>query len=407
VPKPSIYRQLDATAVSRAGLKDSPRHWNCGLLAYKGKLWMCYRFHRMTDAGRCGTAICPIDPVTFQPAGPSQMLDLGGGPTAHHEDARLFIFRGEPYISYTEMVGYRPGVDFVCTMKYAQLKLNGNRWKVLQSWQPKYGRNDGSSKEKNWAFFEDSDRLYAVYSAAGEHEVIELSGASCTTVHRAPAPVWHWGEVRGGTPPIRMADGNFLSIFHSSLPTETPPHFVRYFGAAYSFEGKPPFKPLGISMAPLMSGSEEDGHQVDPRYVEGWKPFVVFPCGIVEKGENYLVSLGVNDWQCAVARIPKARIQLGPVDGSGSPMRYFRRENGTMHAKFIGPDKREKIAVWTVPRPGPACSAGVGYLRISNPREAAELAELPGVEEITVDRFNAEMANRNTASTSFHSTGFV
>lgn len=386
--KPSVFTQLDAVAINPRLLKPSPRCWNCGLMRYKDRLWLAYRYHLREAGGRCATAIIEIDEVTLQPKGRTQQIPLDGPTgTEHHEDARLFMFNGEPHLSFTEMRGYRPGINYTCVMKYARLKLQGSVWKVVGTWQPNYGRNDGRSKEKNWVFFEHDDAIHSVYSGFPEHVVIRIEDDRVTKVYQAPAANWPFGSIRGGTPPMRQHDGTYLTFFHSSLPTEVGPHYVRYYAAAYTFEGQAPFTPLRISTRPLMVGSEADGHQVDPRYVEGWKPYVVFPCGMVERepgspASGWLVSLGVNDWQCAIARVQADQLHLGAANGTDVPARYFQRNNGTMPVHVYNEGGgRKKMIEWTVPR-GRYGMAGVGYMMCANPREAQEVAEFPGVEEI-------------------------
>lgn len=397
--KPSVYRQVEATPIAKDRLKDSPRHWNNGLFEYRGRLWMCYRYHLMAASGRCKTAICPIDEKTLQPSGPSQMLELPEkNGDEHQEDARLFCFRGEPYVSYTEMTGYRPGVDFRCVMKYARLKLTGKKWSVVESWMPSYGKNDWTSKEKNWVFFEHAERLYCVYSGDPEHVVLEIDRGRVVNEYRTPRAVWEWGVFRGGTPPIRNADGNFLAIFHSSIANEAPPHYTRYFAGAYLFEGAPPFRILGISPRPILSGSEEDGHEVDPRYTAGWKPYVVFPCGIVARKEKYLVSFGINDWQSAIATLPAASMPLVAPDGSETKARYFRRENGTMPVSIVSRSAMPRQINWMVPAGGPGCSAGAGYAKITNMRDAEELLFTDGVQEIEEREFNRAARPQNSSS---------
>ncbi len=390
--KPSIYRQIAAVAVAGREMKPSPRHWNPGLLHYKGKLWMSYRYHMREEDARCGTAIVELDPRTFQPTGSSQHLALSG-PTGkeHHEDARLFLFRGEPHISFTEMRGYMPGVNYTCVIRYAKLKLRGNRWQVVDVFQPRWAANDGRAKEKNWVFFEQGEKLHAVYSTGPQHVVIELDGERVIRDYTTPGAAWSWGALRGGTSPIAQSDGTFLSIFHSSLATEQPPHFVRYYAGAYTFEGKPPFAPIRISTRPIMAGSEEDGHKVDPRFVAGWKPFVVFPCGLEREGKDWLVSLGVNDWQCAVAHLTTEQLHLAAADGSEIEPRFFRAENGSVAVRMTDAEQRPKALSWVVPRAS-AVGAAEGFMRCEDPREAQEVLEWPGVTEITRDEF--EFAQR-------------
>jgi predicted GH43/DUF377 family glycosyl hydrolase len=388
--KPSVFTQLEhCTPVGTRLLKPSPRVWNPGLMRYKDRLWMCYRYHLREADGRCATAITEMDPKTLQPMGPSQRLAFEGPTgTEHHEDARLFLFGGQPYISYTEMRGYRPGVDYVCVMRYAQLRMRGAKWEIVDEWQPEYGSNNGRAKEKNWVFFEHDHAIHCVYADSPKHIVLRLEGEKVVQIYESPGASWHFGPMRGGTNPVRMADGNFLAIFHSSVPSELPPAYVRYYGAAMTFAGKPPFEPLQISTKPIMVGSEVDGHQVDPRYVAGWKPFVTFPAGLVEDGDGWLCSIGVNDWQCAVARLRLPQLLLGAADGTDVPPRYFKRANGSIPVLVMGEHGRRQPVEWIVPRTRNGMTSP-GFMMLTNQRQAQEVSEFVGVEEVGASAYEA------------------
>lgn len=393
MPKKSIFAQLEARAVPPHNLLPSPRYQNPGLFKYAGKFWLAYRYHRMeTETKRSGIGICEINVDTGEPIGKSQHLPLTNATDSeHHEDCRLFTFKEQPYISFTEMQGYVPGINYTCVMKYARLKLTRNKWSVVEEWKPTYGNNNGFSKEKNWVFFEHADKLYCVYATDPEHAVLRIEGEKVVEEIKTPGPLWQWGHVRGGSPPIDLGDGRMLALFHSSIPTEEPPHFVRYYAGAYTFESKPPFKVLQISSQPIMSGSEEDGHKVDPRYVHGWKPYVVFPCGLVKEGDNLIASFGVNDWQCAVGKLKMDQLLLAAADGSSFKSRYFTVPNGTLPVRYIDAHQRPNFLHWeVVSKPG-SCSAGTGYMNAANAREAVEVSEQPGVTEISGDEYAAVM----------------
>lgn len=395
--KPSIYSQLTGAAQVRGEhLPPSPRHWNNGLLRYKGRLWMALRFHLGREhASRCAVGLVPIDKTTFQPTAPYQHLNLPATVgDEHFEDARLFLFRGQPHLSYTQMTGYQPGRDYRCTMKYARLRLNGNRWLIEQVFQPNYGRNHGGAKEKNWSFFEYDNELHVVYQDHPSRLVLKLDGDRVVQTYASDAPLWPWGEMRGGSPPVRMGDG-YLALFHSSLPTEDPPHFVRYYGAAYTFEARPPFRITAVSHQPVMAGSEADGHGTDPRYSAGWKPFVVFPCGLVPPLEGaedqaWLVSLGVNDWQCAVARVTREQLRLGRPDRSDAPLRFFTTANGSLPASLMGQNGSRSWIYWEIPdRPRLGGAVAMGLYATRDGRESEAMADAPNAEEITAGQYAA------------------
>lgn len=388
--KPSVFKQLNSFPVQGSELIPSPRHWNCGLIDYSNRLWMSYRYHRDDRSGRCATAIVELDRKTLIPKNNGQRIPFNESHgDEHHEDARLFKFGGDIYVSWTMMQGYRPGVDYTCVMKYAKLKLAKNKWSVIEEWQPRYGNNTGFSKEKNWVFFEHDKALYCIYATDPEHVVLRIEGDKVVEEIKTPGPIWQWGHVRGGTPPVDLGDGRMMCLFHSSIPTEEPPHFVRYYAAAYTFEKKPPFRILQISEQPVMSGSEEDGHKVDPRYVQGWKPYVVFPCGLVPDGDGWLVSFGVNDWQCAVGRLTMSQLMLGAADGSSFAPRYFKTANGTMPIRYIDAHQKPVFINWEIYKKPGVAVAGAGYLQLSKAREAVEVSEYPGVVEIDSGEYSS------------------
>lgn len=394
--KKSVFAQLDACAVPPHDLMPSPRHWNPGLLRYRDRLWLAYRYHREeTNDARCGVAICEID-ENGTPLGASQMLRFNSPRNCeHHEDCRLFMFRGEPMIAWTMMQGYRPGVDYTCCIKYAQLKLKGSRWSVVEEWHPVYGKNNGFSKEKNWIFFERDDELYFIYGMDPEHVVCRIEGSKVVEEYRTPGAQWLWGHQRGGTPPVDLGDGRMMSIFHSSIPTETPPHYVRYYAAAYTFEDCAPFRVLQISEQPILAGSEEDGHRVDPRYTEGWKPYVVFPCGLIEDKNGWLASLGINDWQCAVARISAEQLKLGAADGASFKPRFFTIQNGTVPVRYVDAHQKPIFKHWQIVKARRGCLAGAGYIKAESAREAVEISEFKGAVEITEADYQKALRNRD------------
>lgn len=399
MPKASVYEQLNAAQVKPGPfMPPSPRHWNPGMIRYKGRLWMSMRYHLGKEHGsRCATGMVPLDKKTFVPTALYQHLNLPAViGDEHFEDARLFMFKGEPHISYTQMTGYRPGIDYACTIKYARLRLLGNRWLIEEVFFPKFGRNSGYSKEKNWVFFEHDGKLHCIYQDHPTHKVICLDGDKVTAEYDSDAAKWPWGQIRGGATPVPYGEGKMMHVFHSSLPTEVAPHYVRYYAGAYIFELKPPFRITEITVKPIVSGSEADGHGHDPRYSDGWKPFIPFPCGCVPDGDDFLVSMGVNDWQCAVGRVTSKHLQFVAPDGSASPSRYFMTPNGSLPVRFVTPEGVSRWIPWQIPisdRRG--AMAAPGYYMTSDPREAETIEEVPRTQEITCDQY--QMAIKKSA----------
>jgi len=144
-----------------------------------------------------------------------------------------------------------------------------------------------------------------------------------------------------------------------------------------------------------MAGSEEDGHGYDPRYAEGWKPYVVFPCGCVPVGSKLVVSFGVNDWQCGVARLDRSKIVMVPADGTGRRKFYFRAANGALPIKTVSPEGQVLWLRWDSP-PTQQVNRMItpGYLSTSNGLEAEELSQIPNVTETSEDEYHRSMMRR-------------
>ncbi len=143
--------------------------------------------------------------------------------------------------------------------------------------------------EKNWIWFLHEGRLILLYKANpwtvfiygnkwGEREDFELEGVQ-----------WPYGEIRGGTTPVRVGD-YYFTFHHSSLPWRG--RYRRYYAGCIAFDAKPPFTPRMITSEPLLQGSQND-------FWQQRKPLVIFPCGAIHKDGKWLVTCGVNDLKSA------------------------------------------------------------------------------------------------------------
>lgn len=427
----SVFSQsLPVHRVDPASLFDSPRNYNASICELNGVTWMAYRSHRMDEGGRCGIALCqlPLSGALSSQlkAKSSQWIDLPR-PTGgeHHEDPRLFVFRGELHLAYVESRFYPKPQPYTCCLKYARLArttLGRSKvlaWHAAEIYQPDFGRNDGTSYEKNWSFFDRNGVLHAIYK--GEpHIVLELDGDEVVFAHQSEGGVvWPWGEIRGGTPPVKLPSGEWLTIFHSSLPGPQAPHWRRYFAAAYTFEDKPPFRITSISHRPLLAGSAADGHAHDPRNTDSWKPYVVFPGGLVvvppvqspearvkspagsssqlsalNSQLSYRVSYGINDYAIGVAH--HTDLALGdPAFATWEP-RCFLSENGTLPVRVwpVSEGPKGGWLQWERPRGRTGLHGSPGILRVTDPSCVEAVAAQLGVTEITAARY-LELAGRN------------
>ncbi|WP_051378918.1 polysaccharide pyruvyl transferase family protein [Derxia gummosa] len=175
--------------------------------------------------------------------------------------------------------------------------------------------------EKNWMLFNAEGRTWAVYGIC-PHEVLAVEPDGERKLKASEACVTHWhsgyqnlfGELRGSAQPL-LIDGRFLSIAHSSYKTRTG---RRYRACFYEFSASAPFEVLSASVEPFdlpnPKGTTFDLPRLNVEVEE-----VVYPCGFVVSGDEVVVSYGINDEVCAVARtsLRAVRASLRPVRREG------------------------------------------------------------------------------------------
>jgi hypothetical protein len=152
------------------------------------------------------------------------------------------------------------------------------------------------------------------------------------------------------------------------------------------FEPEPPFRIVAMSQRPILTGSEADGHAHDPRNIDSWKPFVVFPGGIVPTKAGYAVSYGINDHLTAIAEHTWEGFMLGdPTFATWGP-KYFFTDNGGLPVRmFRREDQPAQTIRWERAKARvPTTCAGV--MRVTDPMVALHLQE-GGIEEISVEDY--------------------
>ena len=189
------------------------------------------------------------------------------------EDPRLFWYRGQLHVMFIGVVGLNGPTNVL----YARL---GDGFKVEAIHHPHYPARN--SWEKNWQFFEHDGELFAVYSVA-PHKILRIQGDSAELAYETgtPAP-WNPGtEIRGGAAPVRIGD-EWYCFFHSRDSNRV------YNAGLYTFEARPPFRVTRIIPAPILIADPS----TKPR---GQYTPVVFPCGAVRRGDEWVISMGVHD----------------------------------------------------------------------------------------------------------------
>ena len=277
-------RELPITEITgRGGYNQTMADWN-------GQRVAVYRWHPKADSWRTelaawtGTKTVRVIP----PAGLEQHSI---------EDGRFFTYKGKLCLSYT--VATQKG----CVVQYGEIQMGEDSWRIVNAFQPKYENNDFTRLQKNWSFWEQDGKLYAAYQRNPEQIILQIEGDQVVQQFKTKSPEWVFGQIRGGTAPIER-NGLWLQFFHSSTRNPKSAWSWTYYLGALLMETKPPFQIVSISRFPIMAGTE--------RYfpINHWKPRVLFPAGALKQGDDYLVSLGVNDSATGKVLLTEADLNL-------------------------------------------------------------------------------------------------
>lgn len=223
----------------------------------------------------------------------------------HSEDPRLFYLNEALYLSYTHV----KDVSSNWKTDIAMAKIDQAKKDVMfvtplsLAWH--------SNKEKNWVpvavpEMAGDEKLYFIYSF-NPLQVLRVTHEErgmtqlCYKGNRSPElDRWEakWGIIRGGTPAIRMDNGEYLALFHSSTG-----YYSHYVMGAILFSAQP-FQLKKISPYPLLFKG------IYYPYRGYGKQSVIFPGGIVEDVNNegrsvFYVACGINDTDVKILTLDK------------------------------------------------------------------------------------------------------
>ncbi len=240
-------------------------------------------------------------------------------PQQHFEDPRGFYHPaiGQTLIGCCTFLWDGPGA---WSGPHQAFGAFDEEWNCKKMDYPVIGGNPGTMEkitahkdyEKNWLWFLADGNLVLLYKA--NPWTINIFGNRWSEKQeiKIPGVTWPYGEIRGGTTPVRVGD-LYFTFHHSSLPWKG--RYRRYYAGCLAFDAKPPFTPRLITNEPLLIGSQND------RWAQR-KPLVVFPCGALYKNETWLVTLGVNDLISAWLELPHKDLvaRMQPVEDVADPI---------------------------------------------------------------------------------------
>ena len=287
-------------AIQPKALPTAHKHaYNCSILDVNGMVMSTYRWHPKNGSWRTEIAL-EYDGQTLPVIPPKEY--------AKHsfEDGRLFMFKGWPHLSVTVSRSRISGQRHdPCITGFGDLMKYADGWR-LKSWiEPKHADNTWANQNKNIVFFECGGALMAIWSVFPNQVILELDAiGNVVRSWKTASPECSFGGYRGGTQPF-LFHGNWIRFVHCQQVNKKSDLFWTYHLAAVVMENKPPFRVLQVSKQPILSGNEL--HSLDCHH---WKPRICIPYGAVERDGGWLVSLGLNDCQCATVNLKESNLNL-------------------------------------------------------------------------------------------------
>lgn len=322
-----IAPQSFVLELKRIKIESHPHAFNPSIVRWKGSLLMSFWIVREPDldvfasGGDSEVGLVWLDDG-FNPIGDAYVLDFCS-PTSRAQDLRLLNVGETLYMVYNdnqeEVVtegGFR--------MWTAKLEFDADGFHIFHQQPLDYF--DGACptrREKNWVPFDYQGDLMLAYSLS-PHLIFQPfdETACCQTVGITQSSIrWRWGELRGGTPAVRI-DDQYLAFFHSCITfpslESNDKNALHYFMGAYTFSKDPPFAITQCSTKPIIAKGFYSGMSYD--YY--WKPVcAIFPCGILVEDEFIWVSYGRQDHELWIAKIDRKELleSLKPVDQKELP----------------------------------------------------------------------------------------
>ena len=286
------------------GEPGTPR-FNGSIVRFKGKLLLGYRYYNPKDEGKTQIGIAELD-EDYNVVQNTHVNLTPHGSTRIFEDCRLFEHNGKLYMSFAELdiIGYP---SFRVIQRLVQL---GTLLQQARDFRLHVGGNY-KKVEKNWSYYSDNGVLRCIYDIPTQHtfDVDEVNGVAVNEQKGKPI-IWSMGHLRGGTPLLPFEDG-FIGFHHTGTDHEW---LMRRYGmGVFTFKNK---RLTGLSYGFLYGTQREE-------WCGKGNPRCVFPSGIVDDGDKYLVSCGVNDTFNSIVEVPKTLVAKYI-----EPISHFEKDHG-------------------------------------------------------------------------------
>ncbi|MDE3045695.1 MAG: hypothetical protein KGJ02_03530 [Verrucomicrobiota bacterium] len=296
-------------------LPDYPLAFNPGIIRWQNSLLLSFRTlpdEKDTFSSQLGLVWLDDN---FNPISEPQLLsmrDSDSNAPCRAEDARLIEINQHLYIVYSDNPepqltrgGFRVYIS--------QLNTQGGRFTLdTPLCLGQFEGEEKTMREKNWVPFDWMGYLFLAYSI-NPHKILapHFPTGHCDTLAETIGNIhWPWGELRGGTPALRIGD-QYLSFFHSSKRIETVHshgrNMLHYLMGAYTFSADYPFEITAISPEPIIGKNFYRG-MPHPTYKNWSSMRGVFPCGYVMDSNFIWVVYGKQDHELWVANLDRTKL---------------------------------------------------------------------------------------------------
>jgi predicted GH43/DUF377 family glycosyl hydrolase len=288
--RPPIEQQVEAVVVK--GLHSGG--YNGAIQQFEGKLVLVYRYHHNPQQpAQTRLAISELDSeikVTH-----NEDLDLNDENST--EDGRLFVHEGKLKMVYVS--SRYPAMPW-STVKVCTLS-KPDHWRASDFQETQPVGIEKQPIEKNFLPFVVDGKAYIIYRSWPRQIVYSLDDGQ---IFESEPLRYPYGEIRGGCVIEHM--GKLFRFFHSSMRNEMPPTVWRYYCSCLVMDSKPPFKMMFVMQNPLLYGSELGGDES----LRHFKKNIIFPCGVIRQGAEFVLSCGVNDSATSLVKINDSDIKL-------------------------------------------------------------------------------------------------
>ncbi len=309
--------------------------FNPSLVSFQGETLLFYRFIPSTSRhpdNFTKIAFVKLDSINFQPISKHQPVNLASMTTtpATFDDPRAFVWMNKLWIMYVQSVKTISG-KWSSAIVISQINLDG---KVIQTHIPEYGNNINfvvsedapPAQEKNWSPVVIGDDLFFIYEL-NPLTVIKFQPEdnTCIQVSSSPWKSHFQTYLAGSTSLIPWRGSEYIGIFHTytrsnSIRTYSMGFYVvdviewrvTQVSSGLVLIAKPGIlkKLFGRFLKKLWYSKYSKNYLVGNflRIVYGDPWNVIYTCGMIDRGENWAVSIGYNHQYCCIETYDKVKV---------------------------------------------------------------------------------------------------